>query len=102
RSFQEVQKEQQQTQAKQVVVAQRQRSSQRPSAEQRRRKARLEEVETLIASLEAHLDTLARKLESPPSDIEKVEKLGQEYVRVQKELDALLEEWGGLQEAVEG
>jgi ATP-binding cassette subfamily F protein 3 len=98
----EEQKAQQETQTKHVAVAQRNHTSQRPSAEQRRRKARLEEVETLIASLEAHLDTLTRKLESPPPEPEKVQKLGQEYVRVQKELDALLEEWAGLHEVVEG
>jgi ATP-binding cassette subfamily F protein 3 len=102
RGFQETQKAQQQIQVKQVTLAQKKPLSQRPSAEQRRRKARLEEVETLITSLEVHLGTLARKLESPPPEAEKVQKLGQEYVRVQKELDALLEEWESLHEAAEG
>jgi ATP-binding cassette subfamily F protein 3 len=102
RAVLEAQKVQQETQTKQVSVAQRNHTSQRPSAEQRRRKARLEEVESLITSLEAHLDTLARKLESPPPEAEKVQKLGQEYVRVQKELDSLLEEWESLHETVEG
>ncbi len=102
RGFQEAQKAQQETQAKQAVVARKNHTSQRSSAEQRRRKARLEEVETLIASLEAHLDALTHKLESPPPELKKVQKLGQEYVRVQKELDALLEEWESLHETVEG
>jgi ATP-binding cassette subfamily F protein 3 len=101
RAFLEAQKAQQETPAQQASVERKNRLSQRPSAEQRRRKARLEEVETLVASLEAHLDTLTRKLESPPPEPEKVQKLGQEYVRVQKELDGLLEEWESLHEVVE-
>jgi ATP-binding cassette subfamily F protein 3 len=70
----------------------------RSTSEQRRRKARLQEVETIITGLENELALLARKLENPPSDPAKVHKLGNDYVRVQKELDKLMEEWGGLHE----
>jgi len=66
------------------------------SAEDRRKRARLKEVETLIDQLEANLATLGHRLENPPKDTAKVQKLGIEYVRVQKELETLMEEWGEL------
>jgi len=68
------------------------------TAEQKRKKARLKEVEVLIDQLEADLASLSRRLENPPKDAARVQKLGNEYVRVQKELDALMEEWGELHE----
>jgi len=64
--------------------------------EERRRKARLSEVESLIASLEAQLHTLSTKLENPPSDPGKIKRLGQEYVDVQNMLDELMLEWENL------
>jgi ATP-binding cassette subfamily F protein 3 len=64
---------------------------------ERRRRARLEEVEGLIMSLEAQEFVLAQKLENPPTDPAKVQKLGQDYVRVQDELNELLNEWEELQ-----
>ena len=68
----------------------------RVSAGDRRKHARLQEVETLIDQLEANLATLGHRLENPPKDTAKVQKLGIEYVRVQKELETLMEEWGEL------
>ncbi len=68
----------------------------RPSAEERRKRARLQEVEELIDRLESDLATLGRRLENPPPDASQVQKLGTEYVRLQKELDILMEEWGQL------
>jgi ATP-binding cassette, subfamily F, member 3 len=68
----------------------------RTSAEDKRKRARLSEVETLVAQLEADLVKLGHKLENPPTDPAKVQKLGNEYVRLQKELDALMDEWGEL------
>jgi ATP-binding cassette subfamily F protein 3 len=65
--------------------------------EERRRKARLREVEGLVAAMEATLHELGLRLETPPADPAKVQKLGEEYMRVQRELDRLLEEWGELQ-----
>jgi ATP-binding cassette subfamily F protein 3 len=71
----------------------------RVTSEERRRKARLQEVETLIASSEDELRLVSLKLENPPADPAKVRKLGNEYVRVQRELDNLMEEWAELHEA---
>jgi len=68
----------------------------RVSAGDRRKHARLQEVETLIDQLEADLATLGHRLENPPKDTAKVQKLGIEYVRVQKLLETLMEEWGEL------
>jgi ATP-binding cassette subfamily F protein 3 len=68
----------------------------RVSAEDRRKRARLVDVETLIDQLEADLATLGHRLENPPQDPTKVQKLGIEYVKVQKELETLMEEWGEL------
>jgi ATP-binding cassette subfamily F protein 3 len=64
--------------------------------EERRRKARLAEVESLIASLEGQLDALSQKLERPPADPVKVQRLGQDYVSVQNKLDELMLEWESL------
>ena len=66
------------------------------SAEVRRKRARLKQVETLIDQLEADLATLGHRLENPPKDTAKVQKLGIEYVRVQNELETLMVEWGEL------
>jgi ATP-binding cassette subfamily F protein 3 len=66
------------------------------SAEDKRKRVRLKQVETLIDQLEADLATLGHRLENPPKDTTKVQKLGIEYVRVQKELETLMEEWGEL------
>jgi ATP-binding cassette, subfamily F, member 3 len=69
----------------------------RPSSEEKRRKARLKEVEERIALLEGHLTALSSQLENPPPDPAKVQRLGGEYVRVQNELEGLMQEWEGLE-----
>jgi ATP-binding cassette subfamily F protein 3 len=73
-------------------------STKRPqvSSEDRRKQKRVKEVEALIDQMETDLATLAHRLENPPQDSSKVQKLGTEYVRVQKELETLMEEWGEL------
>jgi ATP-binding cassette subfamily F protein 3 len=68
------------------------------SNEERRRKNRLKEVESLVSLLETQLNELGLRLENPPSDPIKVQKLGKEYVDVQSSLEALLQEWEGLAE----
>jgi len=68
------------------------------SAEEKRRKARLKEVETQIAALEARLGELASQLENPPADPAVVQELGTGYVASQAELERLLKEWGELVE----
>lgn len=66
------------------------------SAEDKCKRARLKDVEMLIDRLESDLAALGHRLENPPKEAAKVQKLGSEYVRVQKELDALMDEWGEL------
>jgi ATP-binding cassette, subfamily F, member 3 len=68
------------------------------SVEERRKLKRVKEVEGLIDTLEAELAALGHRLENPPQDSAKVQKLGNEYVRVQKELEVLMDEWGELHE----
>ena len=74
----------------------------RPSVEtvskrdQRRRKARLEEMEAHIARLETRLAHLAGQLEEPPAELEAVQQLGEDYVLVQNEINTLLSEWEQL------
>lgn len=81
--------------------AKQKRSNGAAAREARRRRARLEEIERLITSLETHLETLSHKLENPPDDPGKVQNLGEEYVRVQTEINALLAEWEQLHSAVD-
>ncbi len=50
----------------------------------------------MIDKLETDLATMSRKLENPPQDAAKVQKLGLDYVKVQKVLEQLMEEWGDL------
>jgi ATP-binding cassette subfamily F protein 3 len=64
--------------------------------EERRRKNRLSEVENLIDTLESQLQSLAHKLENPPGDPMKVQRLGQDYVKIQNRLDELMVEWETL------
>ncbi len=69
-----------------------------PSArEERRRLARIQELENKIAALEEDLSQLGFRLENPPPDPGKVGKLGREYAHVQYEMDLLINEWEGLQ-----
>lgn len=65
---------------------------------ERQRLLRLQELENSIAQREAELAALERKLENPPADPAQVQKLGNEYVRLQAEIDRLLEEWDRLHE----
>jgi ATP-binding cassette subfamily F protein 3 len=64
---------------------------------ERRRIARLQELENKIAALEAELGGLGARLENPPADPARVAQLGREYARVQQEMDMLLGEWESLQ-----
>jgi len=65
--------------------------------EERRRIAQLQELENAIAELESQLANLGAQLESPFVKPEEAGKLGIEYERVQKEMDARLSEWERLQ-----
>jgi ATP-binding cassette subfamily F protein 3 len=65
-------------------------------SEQKKRQQRLEALEAEISRLEDEKVTITRQLESPSNDGGKVYKLGQDYNRVQEELDARMLEWGEL------
>jgi ATP-binding cassette, subfamily F, member 3 len=73
------------------------RAGDRPKGEEKRRLIRLGEVEQTILSLEEELGRLSDQLENPPAELERVEWLGKEYVRVQAELERLMEEWERLE-----
>jgi len=67
--------------------------------DQRRRIAQLQQVENSIASLERQLGELATRLEKPPPDTHEVTRIGEEYARLQSEMDEQLGEWERLQRA---
>ena len=56
-----------------------------------------EEIENQITLLEDQLAALAIKLENPPADNLLVEELGEDYMQIQNEINALLAEWEQLQ-----
>ena len=64
--------------------------------EERRRIARLQEVENKVASLEEQLADLGKQLETPPDDADELRKLADEYNRVQDEMDDALVAWEEL------
>jgi ATP-binding cassette subfamily F protein 3 len=64
--------------------------------EERRRVAQLQEIENAIAKLEQQLGDLATLLEHPPADPVEVRRLGNEYTRLQDEMDGKLAEWEKL------
>ena len=79
-----------------VAYAEQKRLRNRTQAEERRLQSRLDEVETLIHILEEQLAELARRLENPPPDPGKVQKLGEEYSKKESRLNELLGEWEQL------
>ncbi len=86
----------------QETVVGKRREQDRPSQDERRRKARLKEVEEQIANLERQLAALSRQLENPPSDPAKVQRLGGEYVRLESALENLIQEWEDLHLSLQG
>ena len=65
--------------------------------EERRRVARLQELENKITALEVQMAELGRKLEHPPKDTALVRKWGNQYTTLQAEMDEWLAEWESLQ-----
>jgi ATPase components of ABC transporters with duplicated ATPase domains len=59
----------------------------------RKRQLRLEALESEISMLEQHLKSIEVQLENPPADSAKVQRLSEEYARVQSDLDERMEEW---------
>ncbi|MBI3761029.1 MAG: ATP-binding cassette domain-containing protein [Chloroflexi bacterium] len=66
--------------------------SDRRSAISNRRRAA--ELETIIASLETRLNELTRELEAAGPAADRVRTLGEEYARVEADLNEHLEKWG--------
>ena len=64
---------------------------------ERRRVAKIQELENRIKQFEAELAQLGFQLEHPPADMVKVGQLGRNYARVQYEMDLLINEWELLQ-----
>ena len=69
---------------------------------ERQRRQRLVDLENEIAKMETDLSRIGKLLENPPADAGVVYQLGQEYERVQHDLDARMEEWAALSEELEG
>ncbi len=65
--------------------------------DERRRVAELQELENKIAALESRLAFLNAALENPPADGAEVARLGEEYTRVEREMDQSLVEWERIQ-----
>lgn len=87
------------SQAEQTIQKPAQRAvKNRITAEERRRKQRLEQLEDTIHQHEQNLKLLAAQLENPPADPARVQKLGTEYVRAQEKLEELMREWEELVE----
>jgi len=73
------------------------RSKNSMTKEERKKLAQVQELENTIADLESKLASLSTQLESPFVKPEEVRKIGTEYERVQKEMDAKLNEWERMQ-----
>lgn len=68
-----------------------------PSKEaQRKHRQRIQALEEEISALEAKMATISRQLEHPPEDPALVQKLGQEYVELERALEQCLEMWDAL------
>jgi ATP-binding cassette, subfamily F, member 3 len=76
------------------------RRSQQAARRERKRLERIKEVEEKISDLEEEMRSISDQLETPPEDIEKVQHLGNEYLRMENALNLLMQEWQKLQEEV--
>jgi hypothetical protein len=70
----------------------------RQKADERKRAARLADLEAQITALEQRLAELVRDLEDAgtEADVARVRALGEEYAQVQADLEAHLREWETL------
>lgn len=66
--------------------------------DQQQIKARLTGIEREIQSLEAQQASISKALETPPDDSEEVLQLGETYVELQQQIEALTAEWAELEE----
>lgn len=76
------------------------RPDRRSQNEARKRARQLEEMEAKVHQLEKALEMVEAKLQaaSDAQDLEKIQKLGEEYTKVQATLDAQMEAWMALAE----
>jgi ATP-binding cassette subfamily F protein 3 len=81
------------------VVEERPRQRTGMNNNERRRLQRMEQLEREIEEMETRIHALERTLENPPADPGEVVRLGQEYQRLQSELDERMAAWGELAEA---
>ena len=58
---------------------------------------RQSEIETKLQTLEEQLAVISGELENPPSKPETVLELGEQYVDLQAQIDALTSEWGDIE-----
>jgi ATP-binding cassette subfamily F protein 3 len=79
----------------------RQRQVARPQMSDYQRRMQLNELEEEIAYLENRLAELSNILRNPPSDPQRVQQLGEDYVDVENEINSLLEDWERLQSTQE-
>ena len=70
----------------------------RARAAELKRQKRLAEVEAGISSLEEKLAHLRGSLANPPAGRDEIHRLADEYMKAEHEMEALLQEWGELQE----
>jgi ATP-binding cassette subfamily F protein 3 len=66
--------------------------------ELRKRQQRLEAVEGEIAGMETQLAAITHQLEDPGNDSLRIQRLGQEYSRLQQDLEKKMDEWTALSE----
>lgn len=66
-----------------------------------RRRMKLDELEDEIAQKERDLEMISRQLETTPKDSSRIYTLGQEYVSMQRLLDARINEWEKLSKELE-
>jgi ATP-binding cassette subfamily F protein 3 len=66
--------------------------------ELRKRQQHLEAVEGEIARLETQLVALTQQLEHPGNDSLRIQRLGQDYSRLQQDLEKKMDEWTALSE----
>jgi ATP-binding cassette subfamily F protein 3 len=65
--------------------------------ERKKAQARLTEIETSLQKLEAQQTEISALLETPPDDADEVLRLGEDYMRLQQQMEELLAEWGRLE-----
>ncbi len=66
--------------------------------ELQRQRQRIEALEREISALEQRFQAISRQLENPPADPGRVQQLGEEYIRLQQELEEKMQRWAELAE----